>query len=72
MQADEWLEHTGDVFGTIVCTQKQKVLHASSMLREVAKTWWKSVRDTLLVAPIEDIREAFKEQFGRKFVPEHV
>ena len=72
MQADEWLEHTGDVFGTIVCMQKQKVLLASSMLREGAKIWWKSVRDTLLVTPAEDIWESFKEQFVRKFVPEHV
>ena len=54
------------------CTQKQKVLLASSLLREVAKTWWKRVRDTLLVAPVEDIWETIKEQFGRKFVPEYV
>ena len=38
MKADEWLEHIEDVFGTIVCKQRQRVLLASSMLREVAKT----------------------------------
>ena len=72
MQADEWLEHTGDVFGTIVCSQKQKVLLASSMLRVRAKTWWKSISDTLLAAPGDHIWEYFKEQFQRKFVPDHV
>ena len=32
MQANEWLKHIDDVFGTLVCTQRQKVLLASSML----------------------------------------
>ena len=39
MKADEWLEHIEDVFSTIICTQKQRVLLTSSMLREVAKMW---------------------------------
>ena len=72
MQADEWLEHTGDVFATVTCSQKQKVLLASSMLRGGAKTWWKSIKDTLLAAPGDDIWESFKEQLERKFVPDHV
>ena len=33
MKDDRWLEHIKDVFSTIVCTQKQRVL------REVAKMW---------------------------------
>ena len=37
MKADEWLEHIEDVFGTVTCTQKQKFMLNSSMLREVAK-----------------------------------
>ena len=61
MQADEWLEHTGDVFATVTCSQKQKVLLASSMLRGGAKTWWKSIKDTLLATPGDDIWESFKE-----------
>ena len=42
------------------------------MLRGGAKTWWKSIKDTLLAAPGDDIWESFKEQFERKFVPDHV
>ena len=55
MQADKWLEHIDDVFGTIVCTQKQRVSLTSSMLREVVKTWWKSVNDALLAMPVATI-----------------
>ena len=36
MQGDEWLEHINDVFNTIVCTHKQRVLLTSTMLRGLA------------------------------------
>ena len=72
MQADEWLEHIEDVFDTIVCTHKQSVLLTSAMLRGLAKTWWKSVRDAFKAMSAADIWENFKKQFQRKFVPEHV
>ena len=39
MKADEWLEHIEDVFGIIVCTHRQRVLLAFSMLWEVATIW---------------------------------
>ena len=55
MQADEWLEHINNVFGTIVCTQKQIVLLTSSMLRGVTNTWWKSVRGALMGTPTTDV-----------------
>ena len=42
------------------------------MLRDVAKTWWKSVSDALLVMPVAEIWEIFKQLFHRKFVLEHV
>ena len=72
LKANEWLEHIEDVFGTVTCSQKQKVSLIASMLREVAKTWWKSVSDTISKMPEVVIWETFKQQFQRKFVPEHV
>ena len=63
MKADEWLEHIEDVFGTITCIQKHKVLLESSMLREGGKTWWKSVSDALLLVLVADLWETFKRQF---------
>ena len=72
MQADEWLDHIEDVFETVVCTQKQKVLLTSTMFRGGANTWWKSVKGKFQAMPSEGIWEAFKKQFQRKFVPEHV
>ena len=51
LKADEWLEHIEDVFGIVTCTQKQKVSLISSMLREVAKTWWKSVSEAISKLP---------------------
>ena len=45
---------------------------ASSMLREVGKTWWMSVNYALLLVPVTDHWETFKKQFQRKFVLEHV
>ncbi|XXG85952.1 hypothetical protein AAC387_Pa11g0946 [Persea americana] len=72
LKADEWLEHIEDVFGTVTCTQKQKVALISSMLREVAKTWWKSVSGAITALPEAVVWETFKQQFQRKFVPEHV
>ena len=72
IQADEWLEHIENVFEMITCTVRQKVLLASSVLRGVANVWWKSVKDALLAIPEAEMWEAFKRQFERKFVPEHV
>ena len=72
LKADEWLEHIEDVFGTVICTQKQKVSLISSMLREVAKTWRKSVSEATSKLSEAMIWETFKQQFQRKFVPEHV
>ncbi|XXG69580.1 hypothetical protein AAC387_Pa06g2404 [Persea americana] len=72
LKADEWLEHIEDVFGTVTCSQKQKVSLISSMLREVAKTWWKIVSEAISKLPEVMIWETFKQQFQRKFVPEHV
>ena len=37
IQADEWLEHMGDVFEMVVCDNKQRVVLTISMLRGVAK-----------------------------------
>ena len=57
LKADEWLEHIEDVFGTVIYNQKQRDMLASSMLREVTKTWWKSVSDAFL--------KCQKRMFGR-------
>ena len=39
IQADEWLEHMGDVFKMVAYDNKQQVVLATSMLRGVAKVW---------------------------------
>ena len=72
IRADEWPDHIEDVFGTVVCTRKQTVVLTSTMFRGGANTWGKSAKDKFRAMPSEGIWEAFKKQFQRKFVPEHV
>lgn len=72
IQADEWLEHIGDVFETVICDNKQCVVLPASMLRGDAKVWWKSMRDSYKVMPNATIWETFQEWFRRKFIPDHV
>ena len=72
LQADEWLEHIKDIFETVVCNQKQKVVLTASMLQGVANVWWKSVRNSYKTMPNVTIWEMFKKQFRRKFILDHV
>ena len=72
IQADEWLEHIGDVFETVICDNKQRVVLTTSMLQGVANVRWKSMSDSYKVMPNATIWETFQEQFHHKFTPDHV
>ena len=72
IKADDWLERIGDVFEIVTCDNKQKVVLATSMFREAASIWWKSVREPFKTMPNATIWEAFKKQFRRKYIPDHV
>ena len=69
LQADEWLEHTCDVFETVICDNKQRVVLAASMLCGVDMDWWKSVRDAYKTMPNATIWTTFQDQFRRHFYP---
>ena len=72
IKADDWLEHIGDVFEIVTCDNKKKVVLATSMFREAANIWWKSVREPFKTMPNATVWEAFKKQFRRKYIPDHV
>ena len=68
LTADEWIVHTKNVFDTLQCTCRQKVALATSMLRDVTDTWWKSVRPPLRTIADADAWTTFERQFQKKFI----
>ena len=61
IKIDGWPKHIGDVFKTVVCDNKQRVVLTTSMLLGTTNTWWKSVRNSFKVMPNTNIWETFKK-----------
>ena len=44
LAADDWLEHTENIFEVFRCTGRQQVQLTASMFTGLADIWWKTVR----------------------------
>ena len=44
LSADDWLEHTENIFEIFTCTCRERVQLAASMFTRLADIWWKTVR----------------------------
>ena len=70
--ANDWLEHTENMFEIFTCTGRQQVQLTTSMFTGLADIWWKTVRAEYRTIADAEACSSFKRQFSDKFVPTHV
>ncbi|WP_274923111.1 hypothetical protein, partial [Streptomyces clavifer] len=72
MTADDWLEHTENIFEVFQCTGGQRVQLASSLFTSSADIWWKTIREEFRHMADGVAWANFKGQFLDKYVPSHI
>ena len=71
LAADDWLEHTENIFEVFRCTGRQQVQLATSMFTGLADLWWKTVKAEYRTVADAEAWGNFEKQFGDKYVPAH-
>lgn len=72
LAADDWLEHTENIFEIFQCTGGERVKLATSLFTGSADMWWKTVREEYKHMANAVAWASFKRQFGDKYVPTHI
>ncbi|XXG53565.1 hypothetical protein AAC387_Pa03g1647 [Persea americana] len=72
LAADDWLEHTENIFEIFRCTGRQQVQLTASMFTGLADIWWKTIKAEYRTIADAEAWTSFKRQFGEKYVPTHV
>ena len=67
--ADDWLEHTENIFEVFRCMGRQLT---TSMFTGLADIWWKTVRAEYRTIVDAKAWGNFKRRFSDKYVPTHV
>ena len=69
IQADNWIRETEMAFELMTCSETQKVICATHMLKESAMHWWDSAKRAHTTAGNLMTWTQFKEIFNDKYFP---
>ena len=72
LAANDWLEHTDNIFEVFRCMGKQQVALTASMFTGLADMRWKMVKAEYQTMAEAEAWHNFKKQFGDKYVAAYV
>ena len=70
--AEGWLQEIEGIFDVAPCTEENKVIHATFILKGEAKNWWKNTKERMVHQGTPLTWENFKEAFLDKYFPHNV